>query len=325
MRFATETFGAVASLALLTACGAGGGERPTSAIGSTAVAPETVVDGPAVLGAPYTESGVTYTPQDSPLYDEVGYAGIVDADRIGKSTVTGEIYSAASISAAHRTLPVPSYVEVTALDSGRTILVRVNDRGPVPKDNVVQISEGAAQQLGLTGTATTAVRVRRVNPPEQEKAVLRIGARATERIETPEQLLKVLRTKIAKPTQLAVEIAEPAKPVEVVAKPEVKAKDVKAKAPVAIKAAPVAKKAPEVAKPKPVSPVAGSFFVQVAAFSSRARADALAQKLGGIVSAQSSSGLFRVRIGPLPTKAEADQKLAAVQKNGHPTARIYRE
>lgn len=75
MRFATETFGAVASLALLTACGAGGDERPASAIGSTAVAPETVVDGPAVLGAPYTESGVTYTPQDNPLYDEVGYAG----------------------------------------------------------------------------------------------------------------------------------------------------------------------------------------------------------------------------------------------------------
>jgi cell division protein FtsN len=111
-----------------------------------------------------------------------------------------------------------------------------------------------------------------------------------------------------------------------VAKPEVKAKDVKAKAPVAVKAAPVAKKAPEVAKPKPVSPVAGSYFVQGRSFFRPApRADALAQKLGGIVSAQSSSGLFRVRIGPLPTKAEADQKLAAVQKNGHPTARIYRE
>jgi len=325
MRFATETFGAVACLALLSACGAGGGERPSTAIGTSAAAPETVTDGPVVLGAPFTEHGVTYTPQDNPLYDDVGYAGVVAAERAGKSTVNGELYNIASISAAHRTLPVPSYVEVTALDSGRTILVRVNDRGPVDKDNVIQLSEGAAQQLGLNTAAPAAVRVRRVNPPEQEKAVLRTGARATERIETPDQLLRVLRNKIAKPPVLVASVEElaPAK----VTTPSVKATknpEPAKKAP-AVKKAPVATKAPEPAKAKAQTPALGGYIIQIAALSSRARADALASKVGGSVSSQPGSALFRVRLGPFATKGEADQKLASVQKNGYPTARVYRE
>lgn len=325
MRFATETFGAVACLALLSACGAGGGERPSTAIGTSAAAPETVTDGPVVLGAPFTEHGVTYTPQDNPLYDDVGYAGVVTAERAGKSTINGELYNTASISAAHRTLPVPSYVEVTALDSGRTILVRVNDRGPVDKDNVIHLSEGAAQQLGLNTAAPAAVRVRRVNPPEQEKAVLRTGARATERIETPDQLLRVLRNKIAKPPVLVASVEElaPAK----VTTPSVKATknpEPAKKAP-AVKKAPVATKAPEPAKAKAQTPASGGYIIQIAALSSRARADALASKVGGSVSSQPGSALFRVRLGPFATKGEADQKLASVQKNGYPTARVYRE
>jgi len=319
MRFATETLGAVASLALLTACGLGGGDRPSPAIGTSAAAPETVTDGPAIVGAPYSENGVTYTPQDNPLYDDVGYAGVVAADRVGKSTVNGEIYNAMSISAAHRTLPVPSYVEVTALDSGRTILVRVNDRGPVAKDNVIQLSEGAAQQLGLSGAAPAGVRVRRVNPPEQEKAVLRSGARATERIETPDQLLRVLRNKIAKPPVLVASAEEivPVKPATPPVKPTKTAEPAKK--------APVVKKDPPPAKAKAPTPSSVGYIIQIAALSSRARADALAAKVGGSVSAQPNSGLFRVRLGPFATKSEADQKLVSVQKNGYPTARMYRE
>src|SRR3546814_5946229 len=72
--------------------------------------------------------GVTYTPIDVADYDEVGYAGWYGDDLAGKPTANGEIFDPASISAAHKTLPLPSYVEVTALDTGRTILVRVNDR-----------------------------------------------------------------------------------------------------------------------------------------------------------------------------------------------------
>lgn len=319
MRFATETLGAVIFVALLSACGTSGAERPSSVNGTSAAAPETVLDGPAIIGAPFSENGIIYTPQDNPLYDEVGYAAVMTADRAGQATLSGETYNNASVSAAHRTLPVPSYVEVTALDTGRTILVRINDRGPVANGNLIQLSEGAGQQLGLNADAPTGVRVRRVNPPEQEKAVLRAGARATERIETPDQLLKVLRNKIAKPPVLATspDVIAPVKP----ATPSAKT----AKAPVPDKKAPAVKKDPAPAKPKVETPVSGGYIIQVAALSSRARADALASKVGGSVSTQPNSGVFRVRIGPFATKSEADQKLASVHKSGHPTARVFRE
>ena len=203
--------------------------------------------------------------------------------------------------------------------NGRSAVVRINDRGPVATGNLIQLSEGAGQQLGLNADAPTGVRVRRVNPPEQEKAVLRAGARATERIETPDQLLKVLRNKIAKPPVLATSPEEiaPVKPSTPPAKI--------AKVPVPEKKAPAVKKDPAPPKPKVETPVSGGYIIQVAALSSRARADALASKVGGSVSTQPNSGVFRVRIGPFATKSEADQKLASVHKSGHPTARVFRE
>jgi rare lipoprotein A len=70
---------------------------------------------------------------------------------------------------------MPSYVEITALDTGRTILVRINDRGPMTNDRLIDLSEGAARQLGIVDKGTTGVRVRRVNPPENEKSALRAG------------------------------------------------------------------------------------------------------------------------------------------------------
>src|SRR3546814_18737689 len=78
------------------------------------------------------------------------------------------------LSAAHKTLPLPSYVEVTALDTGRTVLVRVNDRGPMATDRLIDLSPAAADQLGLKD-GVTGVRVRRVHPPRAERLQLRAG------------------------------------------------------------------------------------------------------------------------------------------------------
>jgi len=98
-----------------------------------------------------------------------------------------------------------------------------------------------------------------------------------------------------------------------------------AKTPVPEKKALTVKKDPAPPKPKVETPVSGGYIIQVAALSSRSRADALASKVGGSVSTQPNSGVFRVRIGPFATKSEADQKLASVHKSGHPTARVFRE
>ena len=110
-------------------------------------------DFPVVIGEQYSVGSTVYTPADVMNYDAVGYIA-VDGQGVG-------------ISAAHHTLPVPSYVEVTSLTSGRTILVRVDRRGPMDSNRVISLSQGAAAQLGVGDHDT--VRVRRVNPPEPER------------------------------------------------------------------------------------------------------------------------------------------------------------
>ena len=119
-----------------------------------------VSDVPVKIGDPYTIGGVTYTPADLPDYDDVGYASWYGEELAGQPTANGETFDPAAISAAHKTLPLPSYVEVTALDTGRTILVRVNDRGPMAGDRLIDLSRGAAEQLDLIGKGVGEVRVR---------------------------------------------------------------------------------------------------------------------------------------------------------------------
>ncbi|MEC7930822.1 MAG: RlpA-like double-psi beta-barrel domain-containing protein, partial [Pseudomonadota bacterium] len=95
-----------------------------------------VEDRPVLLGEPYSVAGVTYRPADPAAYDEPGYAEPIDAGSKSATTANGETFVAGAITAAHKSLPLPSYVEVTALDSGRTILVRINDRGPMRNDRI---------------------------------------------------------------------------------------------------------------------------------------------------------------------------------------------
>jgi rare lipoprotein A len=171
----------LAALVLLGGC-AGGGDRELASAGPLATTGP-AADYPVVLGAPYVIDGVSYSPSDAMNSDAVGYA-----------VAGGEGGDAISI--AHKTLPLPSYAEVTSLDSGKTILVRVERRGPMTNERLVELSPGAAAQLGLTGTVKAPVRIRRVNPPELERAALRTGGRAPDRMDTPNSLLTVLKRKL---------------------------------------------------------------------------------------------------------------------------------
>jgi rare lipoprotein A (peptidoglycan hydrolase) len=187
-----------AALALLLA-GCGQGEKQAANIpAAPEPAAQGVQDYPVKLGAPYKIGNASYTPEDVALYDEVGYASWYGAELEGRPTANGETFVSGGVSAAHKTLPMPSYAEVTSLDTGRTIIVRINDRGPFANDRLIDLSDGAARQLGITGQGVAGVRVRRVNPPEQDKAALRSGVAAPTRMDTPESLLKVLREKLGK-------------------------------------------------------------------------------------------------------------------------------
>ena len=185
-----------AALALLGACAAIA-MMPGLAVAQELPPASGVTNGPSadfpvVLGESYSVGDTTYTPADTMNYDAVGFAA-VDAD------------SGNAISAAQHTLPLPSYVEVTSLESGRTILVRVERRGPMNSNSVIALSAGAAAQLGISDNAP--VRVRRVNPPENERATLRAGGAVAERMPTPKPLLAVLNRRLSPDTTVPLNTA----------------------------------------------------------------------------------------------------------------------
>jgi rare lipoprotein A len=316
---------------LLGGCGSFDGKgdsRP--AAGPAPASAAAGVDGPAKLGAPYTIGGVTYTPADIADYDDVGYASWYGEELGGQPTASGESFDPAGITAAHKTLPLPSYVEVTALDTGRTILVRVNDRGPMVNDRLIDLSRGAAEQLGITG-GVAAVRVRRTNPPLSERAQLRAGGSVPERIGTPDSLLLILRNKLRsvavpagasanaiKPTPPTPTASAPAQPVGgdrfIVEGPG-------AKKPVAKPVAPATKPAPTATKPAQIT--VGGIYVQVAAFGSQSRANAAAKSVGGSV--VRAGNLWRVRTGPFKTEGEGQAALGKAKAKGFRDAVIMRD
>jgi rare lipoprotein A len=296
---------AVSGLAVLVGCStlsgsAGmGGNLVTSA--ASANGPQ--ADYPVLVGEPYTVAGTTFTPNDTLNYDEVGYL----------AAQTG----AEGITAAHHTLPVPSYVEVTSLDTGRTILARVEQRGPMYSAHLLALSPAAMVQLGAS--EDTPVRVRRVNPPEEQRAALRAGAEAPLRMDTPMSLVTVLKRQLpAAPgsdntvSPAAEEAATPtsleAEPVAInVPEPE----DV---------VATLSENEPE-ATAAPAPPIVGGFVVQAAAFANSDNAERAARAIDGMVS--QSGRYYRVRTGPFATRAEAEGSLAKVRAAGYSDARIF--
>jgi rare lipoprotein A len=155
-----------------------------------------VRDTPVKIGPPYKVRGTTYVPAADPGYDMLGYASWYGSES-GNRTANGEQFRAKWITGAHVSLPLPSYVEVTALDTGRTILVRVNDRGPFSgRGRVIDLSRGAAEELGVRAQGHAAVRVRFVDPPEKDKARLRKGKAASDRPRVSERILGKLRAQL---------------------------------------------------------------------------------------------------------------------------------
>jgi rare lipoprotein A len=336
---------------LLTGCGGGGSVSRSLDTAPPAVA-GSVADYPVKLGEPYVMEGITYTPSDAYNYDEAGYASWYGQELSGRSTSNGEPFDPEAITGAHRTLPLPSYVEVTALDTGKTILVRLNDRGPSSPSRLIDLSYGAAKQLGVVEKGSFPVRVRRVNPPEAERAMLRAGRPVAMRMETPESLLVPLRRKLDGKIKPAVANQAAAAPAAKATKPG------KADKPVAMprppRQAPVAQ-APrpqgndrfivegqgsrpastgssarvDVPRPAPTAApapaVAASYFVQVAAFSSKARADELARRIGANAHASGDGKVFRVRYGPYADAQAAQQGLTLAKRNGYQGARIQQD
>ena len=123
------------------------------------------------VGNPYKVGGRWYKPvADETAYDETGIASWYGRDFHGKHTANGETYDMHALSAAHKTLPLPTLVRVTNLENGRSVIVRVNDRGPFVKERLIDLSYAAAKQLGYAARGTAHVRVQTLDMPAPKTA-----------------------------------------------------------------------------------------------------------------------------------------------------------
>jgi rare lipoprotein A len=138
----------------------------------TPASPRVIADGTPVpkgggiykVGGPYQIDGQWFVPREEPAYDASGIASFYAEDFHGRRTSNGEVFDMWALTAAHPTLPLPSYAYVTNLDNGRTLLVRVNDRGPYARSRVMDVSRGVARYLGFETQGTARVRIRYAGP-----------------------------------------------------------------------------------------------------------------------------------------------------------------
>ncbi|PIZ31816.1 MAG: septal ring lytic transglycosylase RlpA family lipoprotein [Alphaproteobacteria bacterium CG_4_10_14_0_8_um_filter_53_9] len=146
-------------------------------------------EGALKVGNPYKVDGIKYEPIESSLgYEEKGIASWYGSDFHGKATANGECYNMYAFTAAHKTLPLPTTVRVTNLENDKSIVVKVNDRGPFVRGRIIDLSYAAAQSLGMVGGGTAPVLIEAVGGPHHNrggasslarKAVQKPGALAT--------------------------------------------------------------------------------------------------------------------------------------------------
>jgi rare lipoprotein A len=146
------------------------------------------------VGKPYTVAGRVYVPEEDTAYREEGLASWYGDDFHGRLTANGEVFDMASLTAAHPTLPMPCYARVTNLSNGKSLIVRVNDRGPYHGNRLVDVSNKAAELLEFKGNGVARVRVEYVGRAPLEGSDDR-------------QLIATLRTGVPAPSPSLVRLA----------------------------------------------------------------------------------------------------------------------
>jgi rare lipoprotein A len=266
------------------------------------------------IGNPYQIAGTWYRPAVDYGYDETGIASWYGPNFHGKQTANGERYDMNTLTAAHRTLPLPSIVRVTNLENGRSIIVRVNDRGPFAKGRIIDMSRLAAERLDMITKGTARVRVR-ILSRESRILAARLQGQTLAAGDTT-RVAAAPRTKVvaesldgsAQPAPKPVAVAAPARTTS---------------------------PAPLVGVNRPLPdtvtrtvPVETDIFIQVGSFTVYDYAHRAQARVAGYGDAGISHALvngrdyFRVRLGPVGSVDEADQLLASVVASGFPDARI---
>ena len=257
--------------------------------------PEPTVEGLSRGGnKPYNIYGVNYSPRTDILqYEEEGVASWYGSKFHGHLTSNGEVYNVFSMTAAHKTLPLPSYVRVTNLDNYRTAIVRVNDRGPFHDNRIIDLSYSAAYKLGIFPGGTGRVKLELISSP----AMASQESFATPIAKLPDIPYQPV-TPSERPSRSSNEFVErPYVPAGTVAQPQ-------AVAPVST--------TPRAQAPVRSNPSAGSSangcYIQLIASSDKAKVQRLGnelqQQLSVPTAIESVNGLFRLLAGPLQDNAQ---------------------
>lgn len=276
------------------------------------------------VGKPYTVMGQTYHPKETYSHTETGIASWYGPGFQGKKTASGERFDTAELTAAHRTLQMPSLVRVTNLENGRSVIVRVNDRGPFARGRVMDVSERAAELLQFKNNGTAKVKLELLPEESMQVADMARRGQSTKGIEIA--------------ANQGGMIVPPQPEVMTVASYEAPAGDglgqgrpgaisTEVLAPIAVHQGADGRILPDpVVTQMPVQP--SSIYVQAGAFTVYDNAERLRQSLSAVGQTAikqayiNGQQFYRVRVGPAPTVESADRLLSQVVAMGHNKAII---
>jgi rare lipoprotein A len=275
------------------------------------------VSGPYKVGKPYQVKGVWYYPQPDYDYDESGIASWYGPGFNAEQTANGEVYNENDLTAAHKTLPMPTLVRVTNLENGRSIVVRINDRGPFVNNRIIDMSRRGAQLLGFEQNGTAKVRVQ-VLAEESMTLAAQASAQGGEAFgKAPDAApAGIVQATVLPPSgagagtqAVASGSASTVKPVP---------KTVLGQAQV-----------PRLTGQVSVMPVkASNIFIQAGAFLRQGNAQQLQRKLAAMGQTRitqfilNQQRFYRVQLGPIASVDEADRLLQQLIESGHQDARI---
>ena len=253
------------------------------------------------VGKPYSVAGQWFTPGEQPNYDKVGIASWYGEAFHKRKTSNGEYFDMNMLSAAHATLPLPSYAKVTNLETGKSIVVRINDRGPFVDTRIMDLSKRSADALGYRSKGMAKVRVQY------------IGAAP---LNDQGSHLAMMNRKLGQGASFNTLVAAAEMPANQADR-------------VQVAEAQVAEPPPQQTsyQPKSIDP-SGEYIVQVASFDSLDQAEQARGSLAEIAPVQvyeidSASGLaYRVQLGPFQSKISARQAMAAARQQGFAEVRV---
>ena len=265
------------------------------------------------VGKPYQVAGVWYYPEVDLAYRETGIASWYGPGFHGKRTANGEIYDQDGLTAAHRTLPMPSMVRVTNLENGRSIVVRINDRGPFKHGRIIDLSHRGAQLLNFIKKGTAKVEVQILETESRQAAAVAQSRDASKDAPDPAPVVPVVEASLAVDGSNGAQLA-PAPPPAPLPPSRFATRRI-------VETKPDGKVTRQIVDP-------GDIYIQAGAFLRRDNATRLSSRLANLGETSISEKriidkvFYRVRLGPLRSVAAADRLLASLITKGFTDASV---